>query len=270
MTQEKFQYLYGPVHSWRLGMSLGIDPIATPEKHCNFNCVYCQLGETFVQTRQRQVFVQTQALVDEVNAFVSPVPLDYLTFSGRGEPTLAKNLGEMIRALKACRREHVAVITNAGLIGDPLVREDLMAADCVLAKLDAPNQHLFDQIDRPGGENILAVIDGLKEFARAFQGKLALQLMFISANKEAAAKMAQVAKEIAPQEIELNTPLRPCAVEPLGVDAMRKIQAAFQGIPGVTMVYDRQRRQVDPVDEEATIRRHGEYRTRGEGASDAA
>jgi len=260
MTQQKFKYLYGPVHSWRLGMSLGIDPIATPEKHCNFNCVYCQLGDTAVQTRERKIFVATQALVDEVNAFVPPVPLDYLTFSGRGEPTLAKNLGEMIRALKASRRERIAVITNSGLMGDLQVLDDLMAADCVLAKLDAPNQHIFDAIDRPAGENFFSIVDGLKEFARTFKGKFALQLMFIQENKDCAPAMAAIAKEIAPQEIELNTPLRPCAVQPLGVEEMRTIQTAFQGIPGVTMVYDRQRQQVAPLDEEATIRRHGHYK----------
>ncbi|HSV43264.1 MAG TPA: radical SAM protein [Candidatus Bathyarchaeia archaeon] len=260
MTQQKFKYLYGPVHSWRLGMSLGIDPIATEEKICNFNCVYCQLGDTAVQTRERKIFVATQALVDEVNAFIPPVPLDYLTFSGRGEPTLAKNLGEMLRALKAVRRERIAVITNSGLMGDPQVCEDLMAADCVLAKLDAPNQHVFDTIDRPSGENFFSIVDGLKEFARVFKGKFALQLMFIPENKDCGPAMAEIAREIAPQEIELNTPLRPCAVQPLGVDEMQKIQAAFQGIPGVTMVYDRKRQSVDPMDEEATIRRHGDYK----------
>ena len=137
-----FQYIFGPVHSWRLGRSLGIDPLSSKHKICNMDCIYCQLGKTTQLINERKVYVPTQDVMDEI----SRIPLhfvDYITFAGRGEPTLAKNLGEMIRGIKAIRHEKVAVLTNSSLMNLKEVRDDLMAADFVLAKLDAGDQSFF-------------------------------------------------------------------------------------------------------------------------------
>ena len=106
------------------------------------DCIYCQLGKTAQLTNERKIYVPTQDVLDEI----SRIPLhfvDHITFAGRGEPTLAKNLGEMIRGIKAIRHEKVAVLTNSSLMHLKEVRDDLMAADFVLAKLDAGNQSLF-------------------------------------------------------------------------------------------------------------------------------
>jgi len=264
MEKKKFRYLYGPVHSWRLGMSLGIDPVSQDRKVCNFNCVYCQLGEDVLSCRDRKVFVPSRVILEEIKALPTEVSVDYLTLSGRGEPTLAENLGEMIQGLKSCRRGKVAVITNAGLMDDPQVRSDLMAADCVLAKLDACDQRSFEQIDCPmGGQQFDRIVEGLKLFARDFSGRLALQMMFVESNKALAPAMACLAADINPDEIELNTPLRPCRVAALSEAQMRIIQKDFQGLP-VTMVYERARRTVEAMDAQETRRRHGDYQ-QGEG-----
>ncbi len=139
---QSFQYIFGPVYSWRLGNSLGIDPLSSPDKICNMDCIYCQLGKTAQLTHERKIYVPLEALMDEIRQI--PLDLaDYITFSGRGEPTLALNLGEMIRGVKAARPEKVAVITNSSLMHLQAVRDDLMAADFVLAKLDAGNQVIF-------------------------------------------------------------------------------------------------------------------------------
>src|ERR1041385_6644219 len=119
-----FKYIYGPVYSWRLGISLGIDPISRKEKICNYDCVYCQLGPTTQWVLERQVFIPTENVIEEIGR-LKDIPLDYLTFSGRGEPTLAANLGQMIRGLKKIRREKIAVITNSSLLHSPDVQDDL-------------------------------------------------------------------------------------------------------------------------------------------------
>ena len=84
--------IYGPVPSWRLGRSLGIDLLSTPEKTCSFDCIYCQLGRTIHQRRQPKEYVPLSRLVSELEQ-VRWIKADYATFSGVGEPTLARNLG---------------------------------------------------------------------------------------------------------------------------------------------------------------------------------
>jgi wyosine [tRNA(Phe)-imidazoG37] synthetase (radical SAM superfamily) len=258
----KFKYIYGPVASWRLGMSLGIDPISRAEKICNLDCVYCQLGKTDFLTNERKVYVPTAELIREI-AGLPPMPLDYLTFSGRGEPTLAKNLGEMIRALRLVRKEKIAVITNSILMDQQEVRDELALADFVLAKLDACTPATLQCISRPlQTARFDAIVSGLIEFRRIFSGRMALQIMFIDANKDAAQELAVIARQIKADEIELNTPLRPAAVSPLSEVTLNKIKVVFQGLP-VKTVYEAQRKPVKPLDEQDTVRRHGHYREEG-------
>src|SRR3989338_10882611 len=116
ISGRAYKYIYGPVYSWRMGTSLGIDPVTAKGKICNFDCIYCQLGRTAKFHTQREEFVSVDAIMAEIGS-LPPIHIDYYTFSGRGEPTLARNLGEMIRALRARGKCKVAVITNAALIG---------------------------------------------------------------------------------------------------------------------------------------------------------
>jgi len=258
MNKSKFKYIYGPVASWRLGMSLGIDPISQPQKICNFDCVYCQLGKTDVLTNERKIYVPAAEILKEICA-LPPTKLDYLTFSGRGEPTLAKNLGEMILALRPLKLAKIAVITNSLLLDQVDVRLDLALADFVLAKLDACNPETFAGVNRPQqAKHFSSMVDGLKEFRRIFKGRLALQLMFIDANKDRAQDMAAVAREINADEVELNTPLRPSGVVPLTEAQLEDIKKAFSGLPAKT-VYEAERKSFKPLDEQDTVRRHRQW-----------
>lgn len=259
MIQKQFKYIYGPVYSWRLGMSLGIDPVTAKGKICNFDCVYCQLGRTVEFHSAREVFVPTREIMREIESLPA-IPIDHYTFSGRGEPTLAKNLGEMIRALRSQGRGKIAVITNAALIDQEDVQEDLASADFVLAKLDAWDENSLKEIDIPAREiQFSRIVSGLKAFKRRFGGKLALQIMFIEHNKSHAKDIAQIAREINPDEIQINTPLRPSAVKPLGREELSEIKKCFQGLP-VVSVDEAQRKEVPPFDDHDTIRRHGNFK----------
>ena len=66
-NKKSFNYIYGPVYSWRLGESLGIDPLESAEKICNMDCIYCQLGKTEHITRERKVYVDPVDLLDELD-----------------------------------------------------------------------------------------------------------------------------------------------------------------------------------------------------------
>ena len=256
MRKKKYKYIYGPVPSWRLGSSLGIDPISGKEKICSFDCVYCQLGNAGVRTKKRKVFIPAEKVIEEISS-LPPVDIDYITFSGRGEPTLAKNLGEMIAGVKKIRKEPVAVLTNAGLFHEKEVRHDVSKADLVVAKLDASSEELFRKINRPvRGINLSKVIESIKIFSKKYNGKLALQIMFLDDNEKYAKEIAQIAKEIAADEVQLNTPLRPCAVKPLSKKRMKEIELYFKGLNAIS-VYKSVRKKVKPVSKKDTLKRRG-------------
>lgn len=223
----EYKYIYGPVSSWRLGRSLGIDPVSNVQKICTFDCVYCQAGKTNVFSGERKIYVPTADIMEEF-ASLPPLKVDYITFSGAGEPTLAENLGQLIKEIKKIRSEKIAVLTNSSLMNREDVQKDLMLADFVSAKLDACSEELFAEINQPMQTiRFDAIVKGIKEFKAQYKGTLALQIMFIENNKARAEEIAGLAKEIGPDEIELNTPLRPCDVKPLPVEDLKKIENCF-------------------------------------------
>jgi len=239
-------------------MSLGIDPITAKKKICNFDCIYCQLGRTTEFYNARENFVSVDDIIKEINSLPA-IDIDYYTFSGRGEPTLAKNLGTMIRSVRKITQGKVAVITNAANIDQKGVQEDLMLADLVLAKLDACDEESLNIVDIPGkGVKFQKIVQGIKDFKKKFKGKLALQIMFIDENKKHAKAIAEIARDIDADEIQINTPLRPGGT-PLREADLIDIKKHFKSLPAMT-VYEMERRNVEPFDEKETILRHGNFK----------
>lgn len=255
---QPFKYLYGPVQSWRLGRSLGVDPLSEETKTCNMNCAYCQLGKTVDLTQERRDFIK----VDDLMAEIERMPeffVDYITFSGRGEPTLAKNLGEMIRAIKSRRREKVAVITNSTLLSHKDVQDDLLAADFVLVKLDAYDQESLNCIDGVCGIDYEELMRGVFAFRSRYKGKFALQIMLVEENFQHLNRLSTLAFFLNPDEVQLNTPIRPSACAPLSKDRILTAKKFFKNVP-VISCYDVPVSQTQPIDEQATTTRHGNYR----------
>jgi len=200
--------VYGPVNSWRVGRSLGIDLLFT-SSICSFRCLYCQLGKIETPTRERRVWVSTEQMLADLEAS-DWQSADMITFSGSGEPTLALNLGEAIRAVKARTGKPVMVLTNATMLEDPAVRADLRDADRVYCKLDAGDEKTLQLIDRPvEGVTLAGIVNGIKLLKAEYPGYLAIQSMFMPVNKKAIAAFAAILKDIGPAEVQLNTPLRP-------------------------------------------------------------
>ncbi|HIP96558.1 MAG TPA: radical SAM protein [Anaerolineae bacterium] len=248
--------VYGPVPSWRLGRSLGVDPVSTQEKTCSFNCIYCQLGPTRQRMTERQVFIQPSQLRQELDVGqVDDLSIDYVTFSGVAEPTLAVNLAELVAVVRERFAQPVAILTNSSLMKRGDVRRDLALFDVVMAKVDAPDEILYQRVNRPFVDYTLAeILWGIRRFREEFQGKLALQMMFVKANRDRAREMAEIARSLSSDEVQLNTPLRPSPVPPLSPAEMDEIEAAFAGLP-VLNVYKAARPEVVFLDEEETRRR---------------
>lgn len=256
-VNRKFQYIYGPVPSWRIGSSLGIDLLSQTEKICSFDCIYCQLGKTKKAISSRGVYVNEEEIIKELTMLPPDVRIGFLTFSGRGEPTLAANLGDAIRAVKRVRTEPTAVITNSSIIDREDVRRDLAMADFVIAKLDAPTQAVFEAVNRPcGSVGFDRVLEGVKRFRGEYKGKLALQLMFTKENAQHAEDIAGIARAIHPDEVQINTPLRPCTAEPLGKEELFLIKGIFNGLNAIS-VYESRKKIVKPISDEDTLTRRG-------------
>jgi wyosine [tRNA(Phe)-imidazoG37] synthetase (radical SAM superfamily) len=264
MEKKNFKYIYGPVPSWRLGRSLGIDPVSQANKICGFDCGYCQLGSAAPRRNIRRVFVPTREILREIRQLPAK-PIDYLTFSGKGEPALAKNLGELIGAVKRMRSEPVAVITNSSLLSSAAARRDLNRADLVMAKLDAGTVAGFKIINRPHRTiTFSALMRGLRRFRRGYRGIFALQIMFVEQNRNSAAAIAGLAAALSPDIVYINTPLRPCGCAPLSISAMRRIKHCFTALRlPVVSVYDRRSKPVLPMNRQDTLSRRGLERRPG-------
>ena len=212
------KYIYGPVISRRLRLSLGVS--LTPYKVCDFDCIYCQLGRTPEPTRQRQEYVKTEEVIEELKSWLlnnkeEAQKLSYITISGLGEPTLNIKLGEIIDEIKKLVRLPVAVITNASLLFEPGVRLDLLRADLVVPSLDAAVQDVFMRIDRPFKDiRIEKIIDGLVTFRKEFKGKTWLEVMLVKGVNDDLRyikRLKQAINRICPDKVQLNAPVRATA-----------------------------------------------------------
>ncbi|MCX5782327.1 MAG: radical SAM protein [Elusimicrobia bacterium] len=263
MIKKKIDYhcIYGPVASWRLGVSLGIDPISMSYKVCSFDCLYCQIGRTKVLSTKRECFATTDEIIGELKT-ITKEGIDYITFAGAGEPTLAGNLGRIIQKVKAVRLEKVAVITNSSILNDPEVRSELLMADKVIVKLDAADEKTFKKINRPAKEvKFKNILQGLRDFRKEFKGELAVQIMVIKENKKSAKEIAKLAYSISPDEIQINTPLRPCPVEPLGKKEITAIIEEFKILCPKTRILSvygpREEIKTESISGKDTLRRRG-------------
>ena len=200
--------VYGPVDSWRVGKSLGIDLIMDPST-CSFNCTYCQLG--FIQkiTKERKLFISTKNVINDFKVSRWK-EADVITFSGSGEPTLAENIGEVISEIKKITDKPIAILTNGTLLNDPNVRAGILNVDLISVKLDSPNDKTLREINRPAdGIDLNSILSGIQKLKKEFCGKLQIQIMFMPQNKNQIEDLAKLLNEIKPDEVALNTPTRP-------------------------------------------------------------
>jgi len=243
--------VYGPIESWRFGRSLGIDPLAQKAKACPFSCIYCQYGPTEQPTSRRQNYVSPEQLQSDLEA-LGPLDCDQITFSGLGEPTLARNLAPLVDVVRRQTSKPIAILTGSALLPRADVRRDLLCFDRVIAKLDAPDEALFQKINRPqrGSPCTWAgLVEGIRLLRHSYPGHLGLQMMFLQANAHSALEMAELARSLQADEIYLGTPLQPALGGPVSPSQMDMIVQAFTSLsPPVVIrnIYRHNQAQVNP------------------------
>ncbi|HOO72481.1 MAG TPA: radical SAM protein [Spirochaetota bacterium] len=209
------KYIFGPVNSRRLGLSLGIDLVSF--KTCSLNCIYCECGKTTALTSSREEYVPTSDVLSEIEQVLSPGPeLDVVTFSGSGEPTLHRDIGVIINYIKdTFPRYRVAVLTNGTMLWKQEVRQALVRADVVVPSLDAVSEEVFTRMLRPApGISAEKTVAGLIEFSRHYRGSLIIEVFIvpgINDSEEELGKIKDACMQVNPSLVQLNKLDRPGA-----------------------------------------------------------
>ena len=210
--------VFGPIHSRRLGSSLGINLLPERGKLCNFDCIYCECGWNADGLGDRRL-PTAEELREALRAKLTAcreagTPIDSITFSGDGEPTLNPEFPEMIDITLALRdaffpAAKVSILSNATRIGREAVFEALRKVDNPILKIDAATTELVRRINRPvgGGYDLDEVVANL----RRFEGNFILQTMFLrcpdfdSTAPENVEGWLRIVRELRPREVMVYT-----------------------------------------------------------------
>lgn len=222
-----YRYLFGPVPSRRLGVSLGVDLVE--KKTCNLNCVYCECGEAPALPSYRKEFVKVEDVVLELKDYLSKgMHLDYITFSGYGEPTLNSGLGELVKEIKKITDTKICLITNSTTLVNKEIYSELMDIDLIMPSLDAVLKDSFLKIDRPHSSIKLEnIINALIDFSRMYKGKIYLEIFMlegINDTEEELNKFVEVIKKIGVDRVQLNSLDRPAPVKWVKAMSMKRLE----------------------------------------------
>lgn len=230
--------VFGPIHSRRLGNSLGINVLPADGKFCNFDCIYCECGWN-KDGRNDQYLPKAdevkKALEDKLIVCQQDgTAIDSITFSGDGESTLNPDFVRIVDDTLALRDKYypqakVSVLSNATRVHVPAVFKALTKVDNPIMKIDAPTNELISKINNPApGYDIARVVEALKQF----NGNFVLQTMmlrndeFDSSNDEVISGWMDIVRLLHPREIMVYTIDRPTPAENLqkfSVDEMRSL-----------------------------------------------
>ena len=212
------QYIFGPVASRRLGVSLGIDLIRS--RRCTLDCIYCEAGATTDLTCARTECVKIEKVKAELQEFLADAPLlDSITFSGVGEPTLNSGITELASWIKDNYPQYrLCLLTNGTLLNDPEVRKVLEFVDIAMPNFDASNDRELEIINRPAdGISVASLADGIKAAAREYPGKLILELFVVPGVNDSDESIGRFADFIESfkglRSVQLNSLDRPGVVE---------------------------------------------------------
>jgi len=237
-----YKHLFGPVPSRRLGMSLGIDLI--PKKVCSLNCVYCEVGKTTKLTLDRKEYVKYDQVIAELKQFMSNKPkIDYITFSGSGEPTLNSQIGNVLNFVKKnYLAVKTAILSNGTLFSDKKLRMEVLQADVILPSLDAASQSVFEKINRPNSNlKIETYIQGLIDLRKEYKGKIWLEIFLLKDYNDSKVELDLLKKailKINPDSVQLNTLDRPGTVAdivPLSKKVLQEI-IDYWNLPNVEII----------------------------------
>jgi wyosine [tRNA(Phe)-imidazoG37] synthetase (radical SAM superfamily) len=221
MSQENqslsdYKYIFGPVRSGRLGLSLGLDLLG--ERICTFDCLYCEVGKTRMHTLKRDSYVSAEAILQELDRWLKenrPHP-DYITLGGMGEPCLNKDLGKIIAgARELAPNIPTAILTNSSLLGSKRVRRDISLCQVILPSLDSLVQKEFMTLNRPCVKlKAEKIAQNLLKLREEYSGQIFLEILLvrgINDTDENLARLKDFIQSLRPDRVDVVTMTRPGA-----------------------------------------------------------
>ena len=199
------------------------------------DCIYCECGKTQRQnlTLERREWVPTEEVKRELEEILSnpDLELDFVTFSGNGEPTLHTRFGEIAKFVKEIRPDlKVALLTNASTLWMDEVLKDLQYIDLVSPSLDAVTEKIFKKVNHPAkGLTVEKILEGLKKLKETFGGEIWIETLFVKGindTPEEVEKIGEWIHRLKPDRWQINTVVRPPAYNVRGLTEEELIQIA--------------------------------------------
>ncbi len=236
MAKENLPIVFGPVLSRRFGKSLGVD-LSPSKKQCNYNCIYCELGKAKpIECMEEVIKVETliNAIQNALNNLTTPI--DVLTITANGEPTLYPHLLELIQSIKPfLKGVKTLILSNGSLFYEPKVQQALKEFDIVKFSLDAIDLKAFEKVDKPYSKDINKILEGILSFSQIYQGQLVAEVLLIKGVNDSANNLKLIAtflKKINTARVDLSTIDRPSSFKApkLSEDELLKCSLFFEGL----------------------------------------
>jgi wyosine [tRNA(Phe)-imidazoG37] synthetase (radical SAM superfamily) len=214
--------IYGPILSRRLGRSLGINLLPVNHKLCTFDCVYCQYGPAKVSEASvnRTYFPSVSDVLLQVEkALKKPRTIDFLTFSGNGEPTIHPDfpvIVDEVRKLRDRLRPDVklAILSNSSRVAQPSILSALERIDKPMMKLDAGDPQIFQLINRPAKSiDFRDMVAGLSSLSNLVIQSMLIDGMVSNVRGEALQSWVDLLADLRPLEIHIYSLDRPTACD---------------------------------------------------------
>ncbi len=236
MAKENLPIVFGPVLSRRFGKSLGVD-LSPSKKQCNYNCIYCELGKAKPIERMEEV-VKVEILINAIQNALNNLttPIDVLTITANGEPTLYPHLLELIQSVKPfLKGVKTLILSNGSLFYEPKVQQALKEFDIVKFSLDAIDLKAFERVDKPYSKDINKILEGILSFSQIYQGQLVAEVLLIKGVNDSANNLKRIAdflKKINIARVDLSTIDRPSSFKApkLSEDELLKCSLFFEGL----------------------------------------
>ncbi|WQS73272.1 radical SAM protein [Helicobacter pylori] len=236
MAKENLPVVFGPVLSRRFGKSLGVD-LSPSKKQCNYNCIYCELGKAKpIECMEEVIKVETliNAIQNALNNLATPI--DVLTITANGEPTLYPHLLELIQSIKPfLKGVKTLILSNGSLFYEPKVQQALKEFDIVKFSLDAIDLKAFERVDKPYSKDINKILEGILSFSQIYQGQLVAEVLLIKGVNDSTNNLKLIAaflKQINIARVDLSTIDRPSSFKApkLSEDELLKCSLFFEGL----------------------------------------
>ena len=225
--------IFGPVHSRRFGVSLGID-LSSSTKQCNFDCLYCELAPMQAISTQHET-TPVSVIISELKEVLQSHPnIASIPLTANGEPTMYPYLDELIDEINPLKGKlKTLILSNTATLGDPKIFNTLLKLDHVKLSLDAATPEVFTKIDRPHKSiHIEDIIQAIQEFSHVFQGKLFIEILFVKGLNDTLSEIAALNSalmSVVCERIDIGTIDRPPAypVEGLNFNELLEISHHF-------------------------------------------